>query len=122
MRLVSLVNYSRSTFKQETICVTVYETVVLPLDYFASRQKLDSNQQYNIVAFAASFLKLNSTGSLGLLLSERSYAVLIPKLGDLDEDRTRLNLLDRQVSSPDDSKANNSIMSSSDISSRSNGD
>lgn len=105
MRHVSLVNYSRSTFKQETICVTVYETVVLPLDYFASRQKLDSNQQYNIVAFAASFLKLNSTGSLGLLLSERSYAVLIPKLGDLDEDRTRLNLLDRQVSSPDDSKA-----------------
>lgn len=94
----------------------------LPLDYFASRQKLDSNQQYNIVAFAASFLKLNSTGSLGLLLSERSYAVLIPKLGDRDEDRTRLNLLDRQVSSPDDSTANNSIMSSSDISSRSNGD
>ena len=92
-------------FNRKPFVLPFMRRLSLPLDYFASRQKLDSNQQYNIVAFAASFLKLNSTGSLGLLLSERSYAELIPKLGDLDEDRTRLNLLDRQVSSPDDSKA-----------------
>ena len=75
--------YYAGVIQQEIIFVTVYETVVLPLDYFASRQKLDSNQQYNIVAFAASFLKLAT-------------------LKGIEPSST---LLDRQVSSPDDSKA-----------------